>query len=255
MRNILEIHSENVLDLVRKSVISDEETNGQKYLDAVVVDREDPRKLGRVRVRVHSIHSTEIPDGVLPWAVPHLPMSGIFSLSVPQKGANIKVYFDNDDIYSPVYHGQMPSADFMKSVSDIINENYPDIDVVFRTDDGTYLSQNNKNGTMKLRHSSGSTYVIDADGNVFFSSEDGEQGIMHINGKLVKIGASDDTTMVQPFIQGLKFMEALSKWVNIVMSHSHNGIAPPDASLATASVQFLTDAFLSLTSTTLVKEE
>ena len=47
-------------------------SNNFKWFFGVVEDREDPKKLGRVRVRVHNLHSeskVDVPTTMLPWAM------------------------------------------------------------------------------------------------------------------------------------------------------------------------------------------
>jgi hypothetical protein len=86
-----------------------EEDLVDKQFLGVVEDPNDPRKEGRARVRVVSIHD-DIPVEDLPWAYPK-QKSAFFgkegrggSLSVPKKGAIVAVRFDNGNPYSPEYY-------------------------------------------------------------------------------------------------------------------------------------------------------
>ena len=80
-----------------------------KQFLGVVEDANDPRKEGRARIRVISLHD-DLPVEDLPWAYPK-QKSAFFgkdgrggSLSVPKKGAIVAVRFDNGNPYSPEYY-------------------------------------------------------------------------------------------------------------------------------------------------------
>ncbi len=80
-----------------------------KQFLGVVEDPNDPRKEGRARIRVVSIHD-DLAVEDLPWAYPK-QKSAIFgmdgrggSLSVPKKGSIVAVRFDNGNPYSPEYY-------------------------------------------------------------------------------------------------------------------------------------------------------
>lgn len=80
-----------------------------KFFLGVVEDANDPRKEGRAKIRVISMHEG-VPTEDLPWAYPK-QKSAFFgkdglggSLSVPKKGAVVVVGFDNGNPYSPEYY-------------------------------------------------------------------------------------------------------------------------------------------------------
>lgn len=80
-----------------------------KQFLGIVEDPNDPRKEGRAKIRVVSIHDDlDVED--LPWAYPK-QKSTVFgqdgrggSLSVPKKGSIVAVRFDNGNPYSPEYY-------------------------------------------------------------------------------------------------------------------------------------------------------
>ena len=87
----------------------------------VVEDNEDPLKAGRVRVRIHGIHTpskikTElegIPTDELPWAEPVMPIhegsvSGFGAWCVPLQGSHVMCFFENNNPSRPMYFGSMP---------------------------------------------------------------------------------------------------------------------------------------------------
>ena len=87
----------------------------------VVEDNEDPLKAGRVRIRIHGIHTptkvkTEldgIPTDELPWAEPVMPISegsvsGFGEWNVPLQGSHVMCFFENSNPTRPMYFGSMP---------------------------------------------------------------------------------------------------------------------------------------------------
>lgn len=70
----------------------------------IVVDNEDPKKLGRVRARVPSL----LGDGVVTgWATPCVPYGGPNSgvLCVPQADAGVWIEFEEGDLEFPIWVG------------------------------------------------------------------------------------------------------------------------------------------------------
>ena len=68
-------------------------------LRGIVVDNNDPLKLGRVKVRVEAAYG-EQPVNNLPWAWPCFPYGGAKDMAffaVPEKGAGVYVTFQNKD--------------------------------------------------------------------------------------------------------------------------------------------------------------
>ena len=80
----------------------------QMIYKGVVVDDNDPKKKRRVRVRIVGIHSDEIPDNHLPWAI---PMNQKYAaggakragfVDIPHKGSFIGVRFLKGDPHKPM---------------------------------------------------------------------------------------------------------------------------------------------------------
>ena len=87
---------------------------------------DDPRKEGRARVRVYSIHD-DLPAGDIPWAYPK--NKALFfgqagkagSISIPKVGSIVAVRFDNGNPYSPEYFAIHELA---QDVKDELNTEY-----------------------------------------------------------------------------------------------------------------------------------
>jgi LAS superfamily LD-carboxypeptidase LdcB len=67
----------------------------------IVEDNNDPKKLGRCRIRVIDIFD-EIPVQDIPWASPWKDLNGN-GFNVPEKGKILTVIFDSGNIYKPEY--------------------------------------------------------------------------------------------------------------------------------------------------------
>lgn len=80
---------------------------------ATVVRRTDPARLGRIKVRIHGIHSETIHVDDLPWAT---PSNGLTTIDIPPLGSSVWVDLRNNDHEYPVYRrgwwgiGEMPSG-------------------------------------------------------------------------------------------------------------------------------------------------
>jgi hypothetical protein len=74
--------------------------HGKTYI-GIVEDNQDPKKLGRCRVRVVDIFD-EIPVEDIPWASPWKDLNGN-GFNVPEKGKIVTVIFDAGNIYKPEY--------------------------------------------------------------------------------------------------------------------------------------------------------
>jgi len=97
-----------------------------KQFLGVVESIDDPRKEGRARVRVYSIHD-DLEKEDIPWAYPK--NKSLFfgqggkagSLSVPKVGSIVAVRFDNGNPYSPEYFAIHELA---QDVKDELNSEY-----------------------------------------------------------------------------------------------------------------------------------
>lgn len=67
----------------------------------IVEDNVDPRRQGRIKVRVQCIFD-DIPGEHLPWCSPYIIPAGV-AFSVPPIGKMINIIFDNGQLYSPYY--------------------------------------------------------------------------------------------------------------------------------------------------------
>ena len=116
--------------------------NGFQWFVGVVEDRQDPKKLGRVRVRCLGYHTedlTKLPTADLPWAHPMNPITSATVSGVGQtplgsvEGTWVIGFFqDGSDCQQPIIIGTLPGVpyalpdkDSNKGFQDAVNANYP----------------------------------------------------------------------------------------------------------------------------------
>jgi len=91
------------------------------FYRGVVEDNNDPKKAGRVRIRIFGLHTEQknktdtegIPIDELPWAEPCLPIiegsiSGFGMWGVPLQGSHVMIFFENGNLLQPRYFASMP---------------------------------------------------------------------------------------------------------------------------------------------------
>ena len=116
--------------------------DGFQWFVGVVEDRQDPQKLGRVRVRCLGYHSeniSDLPTNKLPWAHPMNPITSATVSGVGQtplgavEGTWVVGFFqDGADAQQPIIMGTLPGVpsglptkDAGKGFQDRLNANYP----------------------------------------------------------------------------------------------------------------------------------
>jgi hypothetical protein len=89
---------------------------------AVVEDNADPKKIGRVRARVHSVYGSDIPKSDLPWARSQDKGGDGNIFSIPDIGKVVSVIFLDGDVHNPEYmyaeHYNINLENKLKALSD-----------------------------------------------------------------------------------------------------------------------------------------
>jgi Type VI secretion system/phage-baseplate injector OB domain len=219
-----------------------------------VVDNIDPKRLGRLTVRVPSVLGKE----AIGWAMPCTPYGGEQNqgfFCIPEPGAGVWVEFEEGDLEFPIWVGTFWSAPGGKSEIPTLNEadgteRQPEADGEEGKNeaDGKQGKNKPKPPTRKIiKTQKGHTIQFeDADGeemvtiveathqHVVTLNKDGIQitegakGNKIILGKDgIQIGSSGAS---EPFVLGEKFAENVASFLNALKGHTHegpNGISKP----------------------------
>ena len=147
----------------------------------VVEDNQDPRKLGRVKVRVINVFD-EIPKEDLPWAFPRKDLNGN-EFKVPDIGKVVTVKFDNGSVAAPEYiAAEHYNINLEKKLSSLSGKNYTSMrSVLF--DHKTQIYSNDQEGLMidykfnniNIKESSISVNLKDNNGKLSLGDENADQ--------------------------------------------------------------------------------
>lgn len=161
VRQIISQSVDSVLSNALDNIVDD---TVEGIYAGLIVDNNDPEKLGRCKIRIYNLFDGQVPDSYLPWAIPNFEFIGskLGSFIVPPVGAIVMVYFDQGDIYLPHY---TTKAINRNQLSKLRLENYPDTMVFFETDEGDYFTINRKTRMVKFHHSSGNEIKLEKNGN------------------------------------------------------------------------------------------
>lgn len=154
------------------------------FYRAYVIDNQDPDKLGRVKIRIPSLHGTST---TYPWAYPASLtgfgfQTGMFIL--PPVGAMVWVTFEYSDEHRPIYFGGIPTTyaeGKSQSYGPFINNGYP---VAVTNDDLPF----EYTGTQQIIYKSPKSSIL------YFDSSDINNLIVmkNINGQGIEIASLYD---------------------------------------------------------------
>jgi len=134
-----------------------------------VVSNTDPKSFGRIKVEIFGIFDN-INFADIPWAVPAFPLSsgageGFGSFAVPEVDSFVWCFFENGDVYQPVYFAE--ASDGIHGLPSERTTNYPNTKVL-KTKNGITVLINDKLGSeeVKIVHPTGAYIQIDSNGNI-----------------------------------------------------------------------------------------
>lgn len=156
---------EELTDTMSKFVSKEEAKPDLRFYVGKIENNKDPDKLGRCKIRVFGIYGDDIPTNDIPWANPDFSFIGstLGSFVVPPEDAIVRVYFEQDDIYRPMYTTKVVDRNNLSSERE---EDYPNTLVLMETDLGDYFKINTSTGETTYRHASGLIISIDKNGNM-----------------------------------------------------------------------------------------
>jgi hypothetical protein len=183
----------------------------------LVVDNNDPEKLGRIKVKVYPMFKgIEDPDQI-PWAVPAMGLfagagTGFGAFAVPEENSFVYVFFEAGDIYQPVYFAEAQTAQTGIPLASQVDYPYSK---VWETPTGIALWINSKPGAEQIvvYHPSGSYIEVTQAGNV------------------IVYGSNTVTAQAQT---GDASVIAAAKNVNLTAGQNIQGIAAKDITFTAA---------------------
>jgi len=131
----------------------------------LVMNNDDPLKQGRVQVKIYPMF-----DGIdteyIPWSVPAMSLfdgagDGFSCLSVPKEGSFVFTFFENGDVYQPVYFAEAQTKTY--GIPSESATNYPNRKV-WKTENGIriVIDDTEDSEFVLVEHPIGSYIKIDA---------------------------------------------------------------------------------------------
>jgi len=193
-----------------------------------VVDIMDPNAVGRCRIKVFGkFDLLETED--IPWAIP-ANTSAHGSYLVPNLGDVVSVYFDNGNIYTPVYKNQAGvSTEFQQDVLQGTNEPELATSLIYDADKRFKIFHTQEDGIIittgvgpdsqpMIRISNGNKLYLNAD-DIFISSSFGDES--------------------EPAVKGQTLTEYLEKIVETISKHTHLSGSGPVNPVTKLDMKFL----------------
>lgn len=150
--------------MISKSDKVESTTSYYGFYRGEVVDVNDPKRAGRVKIRVFSIFD-DVPVDALPWAIMGNGAIGGDSdygvFYVPDIGSHMLVVFENGDPDQPIYLGALPARPHGPSEK---SKNYPDNKIIKTKQHIVEL--NDGSGEVKVTTGGGTVITIDGAGNM-----------------------------------------------------------------------------------------
>lgn len=172
-----------------------------------VEDNDDPKKLGRVRIRVMDIFDN-IPVEDIPWASPWKDLNGN-GVNIPEKGKVVTVIFDNGNIYKPEFiFSDHYNLNLEKKLESLSGSNYTSMKALI-FDHKTQIYVNDEEG-LKLDHKFNNLNITE--GTIDINLKD--------NNGLVNIG---DATAGQQAILGNHWMDWFDEFVDNLLNGPYLG--------------------------------
>jgi LAS superfamily LD-carboxypeptidase LdcB len=168
-----------------------------KVYSGVVVDIKDPRRMGRVRVKVATVFE-EIEISHIPWATPYRGLGGK-NFHVPQLGKLVNVIFENGYIYSPTYvYTEHYNINLQKKLENLSEEDYGNF-IAILFDHKTQMFIDNKGLRIDYLYNQ----ILIDDETISFRLKD--------NSQVLNLGSSDSN---QDAVLGTNFFKWFDKFVN-----------------------------------------
>lgn len=133
----------------------------------LVMSNADSSQYGRIKIKVFPM-LVNVETENLPYAAPAYPIvegagDGIGYFAVPDVGTHVFVFFEQGDIYQPVYFAEAPDA--LKGLPEARTTNYPHRKVI-KTSSGIEIFIDDVDTQLRINHPTGTYILIDTDGTI-----------------------------------------------------------------------------------------
>lgn len=193
-----------------------------------VVDITDPNAVGRCRIRVFGkFDLLEVED--IPWANPS-NTSANGSYLVPNLGDIVSVYFDNGNIYNPIYKNQtVVDATFKEEVLDNTSNPEAVTSLVYDSVKGIRIYHSPENGlviTTGNGPESDPAIRVSNEGKIYLNASD----------IFIANGFNDES---EPAVKGQTLTDYLDKIVETISNHTHISGSGPVNPVTKMDMKFL----------------
>ena len=145
----------------------------------IVIDNDDPEKLGRLRVKIPSVLSENVVSG---WAMPCVPYGGANDQGfffIPEKDAGVWIEFEEGDLEFPIWVGTFWTKPGGASEVPQEAQVSPPTNRVIKTTSGHMIEFDDKSGSerIKITDKAGNNILLDSSNNKLTIT----QGIASVN--------------------------------------------------------------------------
>jgi hypothetical protein len=145
--------------------------NSEKYngiYRGKVLDNLDPLMYGRCKIQIYPMFSEIVITTDLPWVVPAMSLfvgagDNTGSFNIPDINSFVFCFFEEGDIYQPVYFAEAQTAGKGLPVNRITN--YPNRRII-RTKNGIEFYIDDTSKEIKLTHPTGTVITITTEGKI-----------------------------------------------------------------------------------------
>jgi uncharacterized protein involved in type VI secretion and phage assembly len=193
-----------------------------------VVNNDDPKHLGRVRLQVPSVLGPEVVTG---WAMPCVPYGGQKNqgfLCIPEVGAGVWIEFEEGDLEFPIWVGtfwsELGGDSEIPTLNDANgkerkNEQQQSTRKIIKTPKGHTIQFEDANGeemVIIVEATHKHVVTLNKDGIQISDGANGNTIIMGKDG--IQIGSSNAT---EPFVLGNQFMTNVNSFLQALKAHTH----------------------------------
>lgn len=172
----------------------------KKTYAGIVEDNNDPKRLGRIKVRVFEVYS-DIETQDIPWASPWKDLNGE-NFILPERGKVVTVIFENGDLYKPEYiYAEHFNINLENKLKQLSPDDYKSMkSILFNHKTQIYV---NESEGLKIDHKFNNINITEKNINLNLKDNYG------------KINIGDESSN-QESILGTNFLEWFDEFMNIL---------------------------------------